>query len=463
MYLAISTTRPNATILGFLLGKHPARFQSRELSFGKAHVFYPQAEEGRCTVVLLLEIDAVALSRSRNNAYSDAFQLGQYVNDRPYAASSFLSTAIAKTFGSALNGTCKENPELVEEPFPLEVTIAALSASGGEAMARNFFEPLGYEVDLEGQLLDEQFPDWGESPYFKLQLRHVLPVSTLLRHLYVLIPALDNNKHYYISQDEVEKLLAKGRHWLPGHPAVELITRRFLKHRKSLAEMALERLNIVEEQEEPTAARQPEEALEEKISLHQLRHQTVVGELKAAGAQSVLDLGCGSGKLLRLLLQDGQFSRITGLDISYRSLEIAKRRLNWETMSPRMRERLQLLHGALTYRDRRIEGHDAAVAVEVIEHLDEPRLHAFERAIFEYARPHTVILTTPNAEYNVLFETLSAGTFRHSDHRFEWTRGQFREWGEGVAARQGYQVRFAPVGPEDEQYGAPSQMAIFSK
>ncbi|MCB0582412.1 MAG: 3' terminal RNA ribose 2'-O-methyltransferase Hen1 [Phaeodactylibacter sp.] len=461
MYLEIVTTRPPATDLGFLLGKHPERCQSRELSFGKAHVFYPQADEERCAAGLFLEIDAVALSRSHNSSYADSFQLGHYVNDRPYAASSFLSTAIAKTFGSALNGTCKERPELAEAALPLEVTLSALSAAGGEEMIRRFFEPLGYVVDLETQLLDEQFPRWGASPYFKLRLRHTLPLKQLLRHLYVLIPALDNNKHYFINKDEVEKLLEKGRHWLPGHPAVELITRRFLKHRRSLAGQALERLAAADGQAEEAQPEREEEELEEKISLHQLRHQTVVEELKAAGAQSVLDLGCGSGKLLRLLLQHGQFARITGLDVSYRALEIAKRRLNWDTMSPRLRERLHLLHGALTYRDKRLEGHDAAVAVEVIEHLDEARLGAFERVVFEYARPRTVILTTPNAEYNALFETLSAGTFRHRDHRFEWTRAEFRAWGEGVAARRGYRVRFAPIGPEDERHGAPSQMAVF--
>ena len=463
MYLEIATTHQPATDLGYLLGKHPGRFQSRNLSFGNAHVFYPVAEEARCSVVLLLEIDAVALSRSRRRSYSGTFKLGQYVNDRSYAASSFLSTAIAKTLGSALNGTCKAKPELAEEKLPLEATISALSATGGEEMIRSFFEPLGYEVELEPQLLDEQFPQWGTSPYFKVTVRNSLPLRDLLRHLYVMIPALDNNKHYFVSNDEVEKLLDKGKHWLPDHPAIEQITRRYLNHRRSLASQALERLNLLEEPEQASSPEEQEEALEKKMSLHQLRHQAVLQELKTAGAESILDLGCGSGKLLHQLLREGQFKRITGMDVSYRALEIAKRRLNWDTLSPRMRERINLLHGALTYRDKRLEGYDAAAAVEVIEHLDEARLSAFERVVFEYARPRVVAVTTPNIEYNVLFESLPKGKLRHSDHRFEWTRAEFRSWGEKIQDRWGYQVSFSPVGPEDERYGAPSQMAVFIK
>ncbi|HEU0053278.1 MAG TPA: hypothetical protein VFQ39_08875, partial [Longimicrobium sp.] len=108
-------------------------------------------------------------------------------------------------------------------------------------------------------------------------------------------------------------------------------------------------------------------------------------------------------------------------------------------------------------------GFDAAAVVEVIEHLDAPRLAAFERVLFEFARPGTVVLTTPNAEYNVRWETLPAGRFRHRDHRFEWTREQFRAWAEPLAARTEYAVRFLPVGPEDPEVGAPTQMAVFTR
>jgi 3' terminal RNA ribose 2'-O-methyltransferase Hen1 len=150
------------------------------------------------------------------------------------------------------------------------------------------------------------------------------------------------------------------------------------------------------------------------------------------------------------------------MDVSYRSLEIASSRLKLERMPAKVRERLKLMHGSLMYRDKRLAGYDAATVVEVIEHLDAPRLAAFERVLFEAAKPKNVVVTTPNAEYNVKFETLPAGQFRHKDHRFEWTRAQFHDWAGRVADRFGYAVRFLPVGEEDALVGPPTQMGVFS-
>ena len=151
------------------------------------------------------------------------------------------------------------------------------------------------------------------------------------------------------------------------------------------------------------------------------------------------------------------------MDVSYRALEIASNRLRLDRMPERQKERIRLLHGSLMYRDSRITGFDAAAVVEVIEHLDPPRLAAFERVLFEFARPGTVALTTPNAEYNVRWESLPAGKFRHRDHRFEWTRAEFAAWANGVAARFGYATRFVAVGPEDIEVGAPTQLCVFTR
>jgi 3' terminal RNA ribose 2'-O-methyltransferase Hen1 len=175
----------------------------------------------------------------------------------------------------------------------------------------------------------------------------------------------------------------------------------------------------------------------------------------------VLDLGCAAGSLVRELLRDRQFEEVVGLDVSIRSLEAARRRLKLDRLPPTQANRVRLIHGSLMYRDRRLEGFDAAAVVEVVEHLDPPRLSAFERVLFEFARPRTVVLTTPNREYNVTWETLPAGQFRHPDHRFEWTRQEFQAWAQAVAGRFGYTVRFLPVGPEHETLGPPTQMGVF--
>jgi SAM-dependent methyltransferase len=496
MLLMLTTTRRPAADLAWLLHKHPAKVQSFELPFGQAHVFYPEASDERCTAALLLDVDPVGLVRRKGPA-RNSFALHEYVNDRPYVASSFMSVAIAQVYGSALGGRCKDRPDLVDEVLPLEARIAVLPCRGGEEFLRRLFEPLGYEVVAERHPLDPKFPDWGESNYFTVTLHGRKRLQDLLTHLYVLIPVLDNDKHYWVGQDELEKLLRKGEGWLAVHPQRDAITRRYLKHQRALAREALARL-AEEDHPDPDAEQaeheQEEAALEATIvaaerageapaepfspeddvavspdevergpTLNTQRLATVLAALRGSGATSVVDVGCGDGKLLRLLLDDKRFERIVGMDVSLRSLKIASERLRLDRLPPLKRRRIELLHGSLMYRDARLTGFDAATCVEVIEHLDRPRLAAFERVLFEFARPRTVIVTTPNREYNVRFEPLPAGRLRHRDHRFEWTRAEFAAWARGVAERFRYSVRFLPVGPEDAQVGAPTQMGVFGR
>jgi 3' terminal RNA ribose 2'-O-methyltransferase Hen1 len=457
--LTISTTHTPATDLGYLLHKHPGKVQTFEITCGVAHVFYPRAEEGRCVAALLLEIDPVGLVRGRGDAGLD-----QYVNDRPYAASSFMSVAIATVFKSAMAGVCKDREAVAGMAIPLEACVASLPCRGGEDVLRRLFEPLGYVVTVRERPLDEEvFPGEG-SGVFAVTLARTCTLSDLLTHLYVLLPVLDGEKHYYVGDEEVEKLLRHGEGWLAAHPERELITARYLKHRRSLITAALDRLREETSGEGEAEPVDPhEEVVERALSLHEQRHGTVLAALRAAGAASVLDLGCGEGRLIAELLKDSRFTRIVGVEVSYRVLERAAEKLRLDRLPEMKRERVELIHGSLLYRDKRLEGFDGAAVVEVIEHLDPPRLAAFERALFECARPKTVIVTTPNREYNVVWETLEAGTFRHRDHRFEWTREEFRAWAEGVCARHGYTAEIMPVGPVDAAVGAPSQMAVFTR
>jgi 3' terminal RNA ribose 2'-O-methyltransferase Hen1 len=466
MLLTLTTTHRPAGDLGYLLHKHPERLQSFVLSFGKAHVFYPEVTAERCTACLLLDVDPVGMVRGKGA--DQGFLQGQYVNDRPYAASSFLSVAINQVFGSALQGRCKDRPELAATSIPLTARMDVLPVRGGERFLRAVFEPLGYEVQATGYPLDERFPEWGDSPYFSVEVRKTTTLAELLTHLYVLVPVFDGKKHYYVGEDELEKLLARGEGWLAGHPEKEEIARRYLRFQPSLFRLALARLV---EEEQPAEAEdddqrpqeKAEETLETPLSLNEQRLGAVVAALRASGAKRVLDLGCGAGSLVRELLKDRQFEEMVGLDVSIRSLEAAQRRLKLDRLPPAKAARIRLLHGSLMYRDRRLEGFDAAAVVEVVEHLDPPRLSAFEQVLFEFARPRTVVLTTPNREYNVTWPTLPAGQFRHPDHRFEWTRAEFQAWAQAVAQRFGYAVRFVPVGPEHPEYGPPTQMAVFEQ
>ena len=468
MLLTISTTHRPATDLGYLLHKHPDRVQAFELPFGAAHVFYTEAGEERCTAALLLDVDPIALVRRRGGGL-----LRHYINDRPYVASSLLSVAIAQVFGSALGGRSKERPELAAQTLPLTATVAALPCRGGEAAVRRLFEPLGYRVDLEDPEADRPPDDWERGPYRNLTLSGQQTLAALLAHLYVLIPVLDDDKHYYVGEDELEKLLRRGEGWLADHPERRFITGRYLRHQRRLTREAIARLTEDEGEGDTDPGATPwQDASEDSIEmpirphgmrLHDLRLEAVTTVLREHGAARVLDLGCGEGRLLQQLLHVGQFREIVGMDVSARSLEIAAQRLKLASLRERQRERIRLLHGALTYRDARLAGYDAAAAVEVIEHLDPERLAAFERVLFEFARPATAVVTTPNREYNVNFPGLAEGALRHPDHRFEWTRAEFAAWAARVAGAHGYRVTIEPVGGADPEHGAPTQMGIFRR
>jgi 3' terminal RNA ribose 2'-O-methyltransferase Hen1 len=478
MLLTITLTEPPATDLGYLLHKHPDRTQSFDVSAGQAHVFYPEASEQRCTAALLLEIDPIGLVRGHRRTRAggpEAFSLAEYVNDRPYAASSMLAVALGHVFRTAMTGRCDARPELAARPLPLEISIPALSCRGGTDLADRLLQPLGWEVQATRIPLDPGRPEWGGSRYFTVRLAGQARLADALSHLYVLLPVLDDNKHYWVDDAEIDKLLRAGGDWLAAHPERELITHRYLAHQRTLTVTAVARLAEVDDTE-PEALDNAVPRAEPAIAggtpppgpLAQQRREAVLAVLRDtaledSAAARVADLGCGEGRLVAMLLREPTVARVLGVDVSHRALERAAQRLHLDTMPDHQRERLDLLQSSLTYADQRLAGLDAAVLMEVIEHVDPPRLGALEQAVFGAARPGTVVVTTPNAEHNVRFAGLGPGAMRHPDHRFEWTRPQFREWAAGVAGRRGYQVHFLPVGPDDSEVGPPTQLAVFTR
>ncbi|QDG49394.1 3' terminal RNA ribose 2'-O-methyltransferase Hen1 [Persicimonas caeni] len=468
MLLTISTTYQPATDLGFLLYKHPQRAQSFDIGSGKAHVFYPEANEEKCTAAMVLEMDPVKLVRGNENVRHEAWTLEQYVNDRPYVASSFLSVALREVFGTAMGGTCKDRPQLAETAIPLEVHLSAVPCPGDGELIGELFEPLGYEVEVERITLDSEFREWGESSYFAVTLRGEQRLTDMLSHVYVLAPVLDGDKHYWVGDDEVDKLLRHGEGWLEEHPRQETITRRYLKYQRSLAEEALEELGDDEDEAAEVAPSGSEESdegddVEERVPLNKQRMDAVEGVLVNSRSRSVLDLGCGEGKLMKRLRRHKQFEKIVGVDVSFRSLERAARKLGLVGWPDFQEARVVLYQGSLLFRDRRLEGFDAAALVEVIEHLDPPKLATLEETVFEHARPRLVVVTTPNREFNTQYENMSAGDMRHRDHRFEWSREEFAGWADRVADENGYKVAYRGIGEKVDGVGTPTQMAVFQR
>jgi 3' terminal RNA ribose 2'-O-methyltransferase Hen1 len=426
--------------LSYLLYKHPSRVQGFDLAFGNATVFYPQADENATQVALLVDVDSTDLARSKRFKVS-GFELGHYVNDRAYAASSLLSVAIAKVFRSALIGQDPaERPGEADKARDLDIHVPSVRSRGGSSLVRNLFEPLGWEVETS-----EYVPTCVD-----LTLHGHLTLKDALSHLYVLLPVLDDAKHYWVGDGEIDKLMRHAQGWLADHPAREVITQRYLAHQKGYVADATARL--LGEDIEATPSCQPP-----KLSVQ--RTDFLVATLTALGVHKVLDLGCGEGKLVRALLGDPRFE-VLGADVS--STVLARAEASLERLSDRQRERVSFIQASATYRDTRFSGFDALVLSEVVEHLDPDRLDSLERTVFGYAQPTHVLVTTPNAEYNALYG-MEDGAMRHSDHRFEWTRSQFQQWAGALAQRTGYTVSFEGVGDEDPQAGFPTQAAVFTK
>lgn len=466
MILTITWEGQNTQDLGYLLYKHPERAQQFELSYGKAYVFYPEVSNERTTAALVLDIDPIDLARGKLGSKEGG--LFDYVNDRPYAATSFMSTAINRVFGTAMKGKSEHRPELAAGPMHLTATLSSLKDRGNETLAQELFEPLGYMVTTQRSKLDVKFPEWGESPYMDLTITGDVRLADLLNHLYVLIPVFDRQKHYYMAEEEIQKLMDHSEGWLATHPAKDKIVRRYFGVKRGLARRALDRLATGSDEDEETAeeAEATEDAAEEKEArtpLNTQRLETVKNAVLASGAKSVIDLGCGSAPLTAMLLRDPQIRKVTACDVSARALEKAAQRLHTDRMPLTLKDKLTLMQASLTYRDQRFDGYDCACVVEVIEHIEPMRIPAFERVVFEFAKPGTVILTTPNREYNVNYEKLEEDQLRHHDHRLEWTRNEFRQWTEHVCERFGYTCVIIGIGEMDEAHGQPTQMGVFTR
>lgn len=480
MFISIEAAGERANELSYLLHKHPDKLQSFVLSTGTAHVFYPRYEEQVCKVVLVQELDTEALAKGakKRRASSAVEDIRNYVNDRPYAANSITAQALTRVFSSAVNANATTRPELQEREWQLTIEIAALSPTTGPEVIHKLFAPLGWRIELDNIALNDANPQWGGSEYYNVTLKGSATLSQALRQVAALIPVIDDSKHYWVGEDEPAKLLRLGAGWLEEHPERKLVLRNSLAHQRELiqsyeelartsaattglAERAAGGSQLATSANGSIRGAQELPVAPISASLWQERHEAVLGALEALGAHTVADVGCGEGKFLQRLVAQPRYSRILGSDVSAKSLERAALKINLTELSDDQRQRISLIHSSLNYRDDRLKGFEAIVLMEVIEHLETEWLEKLVQNTFGAAAPRAVIVTTPNQEYNSLYPSLSAGTMRHPDHRFEWTRAEFRSWAESVGENYGYVVDFQGIGPEDEEAGTATQMAIF--
>jgi 3' terminal RNA ribose 2'-O-methyltransferase Hen1 len=441
MIITIIARGSGCQSLSHLLHKHPGKVYQSELPFGLARVFYPKYGEAECRVVLAVDLDNVEAVRGGAD-----WALGKYVSDRPYTASSLLCVAISKVFRSAVAGKCLKDPPLVEQELDLEFQLPAVKVS--EEMCLKLFGPLGYRIQVGRGPSEDGGGEWEAGGCVWLVGRKTGLVRDLLNHLLVLIPAMDHGKHYWVEEGEVDKLLTQGKGWLEDHPQRDFIVRTCLKKQGKLIRDFDNRIQLRANQNQACGKR----------DLHSVRLDTVLRKIFEFAPSSVVDLGCGEGKFLTKLLEETNIPKISGMDVSTRAIGALSEKLDRYYCQHRGRARL--FAGSLVYRDIRIAGFDAAVMIEVIEHIDPERLHAVETAVFGDARPRRVIVTTPNRDYNCLFVGLGGG-LRHGGHRFEWTRGEFEKWAEKISDEYGYTFCIKGIGDEHPEYWTPSQMAIF--
>ncbi len=478
MILTITYRGENTQDLGYLLHKNPYRPQSFDLPAGKAHVFYPEITDEKTTCAMIMELDPLLLSRGKPGTGESG--LFDYVNDRPYAASSFMCRAMSRCFGTAMSGKCDRRQELADSELDLEADICSLPVRGDKDLVQRLFLPLGYEVSFETFPVDEDFPEWGESPYVRLRLRARKRLSQILNQIYVLIPVFDLQIHHFVSEPDVDNVLKHGGGWLEDHPERKTILRRYFRMAGSLAALALEKLSAGEDQRQGAAGTPEREdghkdpsgmrAVKEKqghedggkIPLDRLRLEAVAEEVLSSGARSVIDIGCGEGKLLAMLAKESRIEKLTGTDVSVSALDKAKKRTDHEITAERQKEKLTLFQGSVLYQDVRFSGYDAACLVEVVEHIDPEKLPVLEEVLFGKAAPGTVIVTTPDRSFNERYG-MGADQLRHKDHRFEWSGEEFRDWCERTGRRYGYSVRYRGIGGEDGTEGCPTQMGVFSK
>jgi 3' terminal RNA ribose 2'-O-methyltransferase Hen1 len=474
LLLSLSVSGEHAPDLGFILYKHPDRVFEKSTPKNRITGFFAENSAGRAEFCLTVEVDQVERVRGVNWDRG----IASYVEPMPFLAASHMSQALSSALGSAMNGVLASKDPIVDarvkevgvKPLPITIKVGAVRCS--PYMITRLFEELGWTVMVESHGLDvPNVSEEDDRPLHVFTLTGAATVSDALTQLYVLLPVLDPSRHYFYDESEVRKLFDKGGEWLKNHSARDLIISRYLSKSKELREYARQLFGRFQEKKDiDELIAETEDAMGEwedpdDNSPHQQRHSRIVGDIAEWRARTVIDLGCGEGKLLERLVRIAPDMRVVGIEPSAREIERARKKLS-NNPGKNLDPRVEFVHGSAMYGDERFKGFDAAVLSEVIEHVDEERLSLLARSVFGIMAPRRVIITTPNGDYNKVFGFFP-GEFRHADHRFEWTMTECRAWVDGVTATYDYEAEITPVGgrnPEaDEANGEISHYIVFTK
>lgn len=447
MQLTIRATGQDAKVISYLLAKNPNNLYERSVNGHFIRMFYSQFAEEEVEVTFFVTPDPIGLSSNQ----SEIYDITSYINDREFVVSSIFCTFLRTALGTALNGKPKEDYiSWVNHSFPLEFSFGPLASNLSNLEIEELFQPLGYEVAITYGEVNYRVNIKKKSTARYITLKGLTTLQKGLRQLFVLIPVLDNYKHYYIDEKEIEKIERYGEGWLDTHPQRQFILKQALRFK--------EVYSLVERQSEEKQNTE----VEQKVRLNDLRYEKIIQKVNEfKNRDTIVDLGSGEGKLsVKLGFVDGVKEILAVEPSESESIKALKR---FEKVQEKENFVMpKQIIGSLFYYDERLKNKDIIILCEVIEHIDAYRLPKIMRTILHDYRPKVLLITTPNKEYNEVYQ-LGDGAHRHSDHRFEWTREEFSDWCETQSEASEYNVTFDGIGEEHELYGYPTQMCIFTR
>ncbi|WP_310831561.1 3' terminal RNA ribose 2'-O-methyltransferase Hen1 [Paenibacillus pedocola] len=474
MHLIIRATGTGAGMLSHLLAKNPNNLYDRTEKEARVRIVFTVSSEEETEAVIYVTPDPIELVKGDSSAHND---ITQYINDREFVTSSLFCSYIRPALGTALNGKPKEAyMPWVGKPLKLELTFGPVASNLPDRTLEELFTALGYEVQLERGDAEYSFALKTRSSARYIKLAGEQTLQTALQQLFVLIPALDDYKHYYISDDEVDKIRRYGAGWLEEHPQRSLILKRTLrfagaikqyeamaaKEKRSTAE------NSVDSEDVPAAVTVSGESAvtemqeEPKIRLNDLRYAAIAAAVEELYAKAtIVDFGSGEGKLSAKLSSVPGVREIKAVEPSAASQLRAMDRFAKLADKPGIIVP-DPVTGSLFYFDESLRGKDVMILCEVIEHIDEYRLARVMENIFAEYAPKTLIVTTPNKDYNAVYE-MEQEELRHGDHRFEWGRKAFSVWCARWTETFDYTAELTGIGEGSVEFGYPTQMAIFTK